>query len=131
MCRRWVTSPSVSAFDANPEQKKAIQQVIDSLNAILEKTTTVRINLASDADEKAALEVHFLPSKDIPGFARAHSMQVHSNESFDYNWIFPNKRDEIQKAYVLMSDSLSDTPLIHYTLFGIASSLGIMIRTKR
>lgn len=126
--QRWITSPVVSVFDANPEQTAMTSQSVEHLNNVL-AGTLVKMPSVTTGDEKATLQVYFLPMKDFAAFAKQHSLVYDTpppgQDNLSFCWTIKNGDNAIEKAVVLIDSGMSGDRLHHYVLNGIASALGV------
>lgn len=121
---RWESSPALSVFGANPEQKKLVEEVVETLNPAL-KVSGQEIQLLADATPNATIKVYFAPLKEHPKIARDNKV-AYEKGNLGMFWMFWDDKNVITHSIVLLaSDKLSGNRLRHFAFEEITQSLGL------
>ncbi|MEM7145441.1 MAG: DUF2927 domain-containing protein [Verrucomicrobiota bacterium] len=123
--RRWIFSPSLSAFSNNPNHHALTRDIVATLNQPLANTPIKQIRLLPPNDYRANIKVHFVPLAQFPDIAKSLGMDAPA-DNFGLFWITRNARNQIIRATVaLATDKLEDKALRHFACEEITQSLGL------
>jgi len=122
---RWADAPSISIFNADDKQQRAVERALDDIDSVLRLTPIKKLRRMEANRTDANIEVHFLPLAAFGRFGKNHNFN-YVEGNWGYFHLFWNGRNEITKAYVLLAtDKLRDRNLNHFALEEITQSLGL------
>ena len=75
ICSRWVTTPTLSVFDATALQRNIVASSLAHLNKTLAKTPIKKIRRLSPNDDDASILVYFAPLRELPDLATQHGFK--------------------------------------------------------
>jgi len=121
---RWTASPNVSVFNAKPDQKQLVLEVIQTINQTI-SASGIRLRILPDNVENASLKIYFIPLKQFDQVAEQHGFQnVPGN--LGLFWMFWDQHHALTRSIVLLaSDRLTGNKLRHYTFEEIVQSMGL------
>ena len=124
-CHRWISAPRVSAFDAKPAQKKALEAAIQHVNETLMTTTAGKLELGKPNDDEAELKIHFAPEKEFPNLAKKYDFRFEKGNR-TYVWVWWNNRNELIKAVGLVPSDAKGDDLKRFALREVTRALGTL-----
>jgi hypothetical protein len=124
-CRRWVFSPTLSAYSPNPAHHALTREIVTHLNQVLADSPVRHIRLLPPNDYRANIKVHFAPLSHFPKLSKEADFKV-VDDNLGFFWLSWNKRNQIIRSTVLLaSDKLEGDALRHFAYEEITQSLGI------
>ena len=124
--RRWVKSPSLSVMGGSAAQRKAAAEAVTELNEVLAKTPIKKIELLKPDDLDAEICVHLLPLARLTSKADELGVEHKRPLGTWLYWGYPNEKNELIKAHVLIAEDRFDIKDIHgIFLSSIGGSLGV------
>jgi len=100
-------------------------ETVAQLNKTLAKTSIKKITLLAPNSANANIRVYFAPIEHFPRVAKFHGFR-YVQGNWGYFWTFWNRRNEINRAYVLLAtDKLKGASLRHFALEELTQSLGL------
>jgi hypothetical protein len=125
VCRRWIFSPTLSAYSHDPAQHQLVRKIVAHLNQVLASTPIRHIRLLPPNDYRANIKVHFVPLSEFPQLAREAGFE-YVDGNLGVFWVTWNKRHQIIRSTVLLaSDKLEGNALQHFAYEEITQSLGL------
>jgi hypothetical protein len=121
---RWMSPPTLTAFGATPEQKRLIEEVVQTINPAL-KASGKEIKLLADAAPDATIKVYFAPLQAHSKIARDHGATYEKGNLGTF-WMFWDAKNVITHSLVLLaSDKLDGNRMRHFAFEEITQSLGL------
>ena len=124
-CRRWVFSPTLSAYSHDPAHHALTRDIIIHLNQVLADSPIRHIRLLPPNDYRANIKVHFAPLAQFPKLSAEAGFEV-VDDNLGFFWLSWNKRNHIIRSTILLaSDKLESEALRHFAYEEITQSLGL------
>jgi hypothetical protein len=121
---RWKTSPQVSVFGANSEQKQLVNEVVATLNTQL-LPSGITMNVGADQDTSASFKIYFAPLSEFDQIAQDNGF-TNVPGNWGLFWTFWNGNREIYKSVVMLAnDLLTGTSMRHFAHEEITQALGM------
>ena len=126
VCSRWLKSPTLTVFGADPRQTKVVEETLSEIGEVLSETSIKRIVRKKPGKSSADIQVFFAPLAKFSELATKHGFRL-PNGNLGYTYITWNDNHEIVKAVVLLaSDKLEGEKLKHFALEQLIRSLGLL-----
>jgi len=119
---RFEQAPSLSVMQGSAADRVYLDELIPVLNQELGEQA---IQVVADADDSAAIQVHFLPLSQFADVGQKNGFPI-APGNWGYFYMFWDSSHALTKTFVLLAtDQLSGDTLRHFTFEELTQSLGL------